>query len=113
MFINNDVWNDVKFIAKEQDLDQGGIVYTMMYKIHASVPEKYRKTLWENVRESINSMLNTKRNNTNNELKRKVMGKWSEGGGALSLGLSQLNENPFLARGWNTTIRFYPHHPKR
>ena len=98
-FVNNDVWDDVKFIVKEEDLDKDGIVHKMMYKVHASVPEQNRENLWGNVRAVINPMLNTKRNNTNNELKRKVMGKWSEGGGALSLKLSQLNENPFLARG--------------
>lgn len=71
-------------------------MHKMMYKVHASVPEEYRENLWGNVRAVINPMLNTKRNNTNNELKRKVMGKWSEGGGALSLGLSQLNEKPLF-----------------
>ena len=99
-FVNNDVWQDIKFLTNDHDLDETGEVYKMMFKIHSSVPEQYRRNVWNNVRVVINAMLKTKRNNTNNELQKRVFGK-SNGnvGGFLDhLRLSQLNEPHF----WNT-----------
>lgn len=74
-FINNDVWDDIKFITKEADLDPGGVLYQMAFKVNSHVPEKNKPTVWGNIRECINPMLKVKRNNINAELRKCVLGK--------------------------------------
>ena len=74
--VNTRLWQLVKFIISDDDLDVDGDVYKIVFSKLGDMDKEQQKNVWKMViRKRINSIVKTKRNNVSSDLRRSIMGK--------------------------------------